>query len=576
MRFICRNQTYRKQFSTKFNRSKHERIKGHFEESKPATGKIPHDPSTNLFFCPTIGCKTTSKYKQNLLKHLKSCSQVNVNRATAEENTTCGIYNKTFAKKSNRNRHIQTVHHNDNVDDNDIGDDLIIKDEDFPSMALNNLSNAMSPSPPVALPVPSTAIVTIPPSNAMSAPPVSPTATITVPPSAPPLATLSVPSIAMLSNEMSTPTFAALSVPSTATITIPSVTAPEEPSSSAFTEQTLDDSIPSDPVTLPLLFSKKSRLESFINKIAANIDYENKFNSCVISHLKKKLKENRREAVSYMRECFGTLLDDQHFLKWLSKAVDYKLYRLKNLVSSKPRSNRKSYSVPQQELYDFWIQNFITFIESTNSSKRVSKMSFFRNFREITDGNIWEEEKTRKKGSKVKMIVARKSIYTDSVRTLHKRFNEDQEHPILLTAFFKYKPFYVLNPSQKEKQSCFCIYFLNPHVILKAINTFRISRKLAPHDSLTGYLKELETDDAFDEIDATNNCKYYECKRTEESYIGKKMEYTRTACVDLCEPVCQLVEKLRGLSQKYLKHTTYVYNYTSVFPLLKELTVANS
>ena len=129
--------------------------------------------------------------------------------------------------------------------------------------------------------------------------------------------------------------------------------------------------------------------------------------------------------MSYMRECFGTLLDDQHFLKWLSKAVDYKLYQLKNLVLSKPRSNRKSYSVPQQEVYSFWVQNSITSNDSTNSSKRASKMSFFRDFKEITDDNFREEEKTRKKGSKVKMIVATKRIYTDSVRTLHKRFNED-------------------------------------------------------------------------------------------------------------------------------------------------------
>ena len=263
----------------------------------------------------------------------------------------------------------------------------------------------------------------------------------------------------------------------------------------------------------------------------------------------------------------------QHFLKWLSKAVDYKLHHLKNLVSLKPRSNRKSYSVPQQEVYDFWVQNSITTNDSTNSSKRASKMSFFRDFKEITDDNFREEEKTRKKGSKVKMIVATKRIYTDSVRTLHKRFNEDQEHPISLTAFFKWKPFYVLTPSEKEKQGCLCIYCLNPHVILKAINTFRISRKLAPHNSLTRYLKELENDDTFDEIDTTNNCKYYEYKRIEESYIGKtgrKMEYTRTARVDLCEPLCQLVEKLRGLSEKYLKHWIYVDNYTSVFPLLKE------
>ena len=143
MRFICRNQTCQNQFSTKFNRNKHERIKGHFEESKPATRKIPHDPSTNLYSCPTIGCKTTSKYKQNILKHLKSCSQVNVNRAAAKENRTCGICNKTFAQKSDRDRHIQSVHHNDNVGDNDIDDDLIIEDEDLPSMAFNNLSNVI-------------------------------------------------------------------------------------------------------------------------------------------------------------------------------------------------------------------------------------------------------------------------------------------------------------------------------------------------------------------------------------------------------------------------------------------------
>ena len=141
MRFVCRNQTCQKQFATKFNRNKHQRIKGHFEESKQATCKVPHDPSTNLCFCPRIDCKTTSKYKQNILKHLKSCSQVNLNKATAKENGTCGICNKTFTKKSDRYRHIQSVHHDDiddNVDGNDVYDDLIIEDEAFPSMAFRN------------------------------------------------------------------------------------------------------------------------------------------------------------------------------------------------------------------------------------------------------------------------------------------------------------------------------------------------------------------------------------------------------------------------------------------------------
>ena len=73
-------------------------------------------------------------------------------------------------------------------------------------------------------------------------------------------------------------------------------------------------------------------------------------------------------------------------------------------------------------------------------------------------------------------------------------------------------------------------------------------------------------------MDSRMNCKYYKYKRVVESYIGRnkeRTEYTRAACVDLCVPVCMLV-KLCGLSDKNLKHRTYLDNYTFVFPLLKE------
>lgn len=58
-----------------------------------------------------------------------------------------------------------------------------------------------------------------------------------------------------------------------------------------------------------------------------------------------------------------------------------------------------------------------------------------------------------------------------------------------------------------------------------------------------------------------------------KNYIGRikqPTEYTRTARIDLCEPVYMLVEKLCGLSDKRLKHRTLVDNFTFVFPLLKE------
>ena len=171
------------------------------------------------------------------------------------------------------------------------------------------------------------------------------------------------------------------------------------------------------------------------------------------------------------------------------------------------------------------------------------------------------------------MMVATKRIYTDSVRKLLQRFNEAQEKPISLSTFFIFKPFYCLKPGEKEKQSCLCLNCLSLHAILKSINGYRISHNLVAHDSLTTYLIELEAGKRFEEMDANSNCKYYEYRRVEESYIGKngeRVEYTRTARVDITEPVHMLVAKLLGSSKKYVKPRTYVNNCTSVFPVLKE------
>ena len=200
-------------------------------------------------------------------------------------------------------------------------------------------------------------------------------------------------------------------------------------------------------------------------------------------------------------------------------------------------------------------------------------MNFLKSLKDITDPQVREELKTRKKGSTVKTMVATKKIYTDSVRKLLQRFNETQEKPISLSTFLKLKPFDCLKPSEKEKQSGLCLNCLNPHVILKSINGYRISHSLVAHDSLTTYLTELEAGKRFEEMDANNNCKYYEYRRVEESCIGKngeRVECTRTARVDITEAVHMLIAKLLGLSKKNLKYRTCVDNCTSVFPLLKE------
>ena len=239
--------------------------------------------------------------------------------------------------------------------------------------------------------------------------------------------------------------------------------------------------------------SKKSRLEIVIRKIVTNIDYSDKFNRCIIDSLKTQLKNDKKEAVRYMKMCFDSLLHDEGFLKWLAKTLGYKPYSLKNLLATSKHNKRNS-QIPiasHQEIYDFWLRNSITSNDSANNIKKIPKIAFLSQFKNIEDPDILEKEILLKKGSKV-MYLASKKIYTDSIRKLHQQFNATQSILVSFSCFYSFRPFYCLRPSEKEKQSCLRIYCLNPHVVLKSINGYRLSQKLTPHQSLTFYLKQLK------------------------------------------------------------------------------------
>ena len=53
MGFKCSDENCNKEFSTKFNRNKHERGKGHARGSVNKTIAIPYDTSRKKYKCPT-------------------------------------------------------------------------------------------------------------------------------------------------------------------------------------------------------------------------------------------------------------------------------------------------------------------------------------------------------------------------------------------------------------------------------------------------------------------------------------------------------------------------------------------
>ena len=93
--FPCRNESCKKQISTKFNRIKHEQTKAHYQEAVRSTREIPYNGVTKFYPCPTADYTATSKYKHNIINHLKSCYTVNKNKNSAKENKICSICNKS-------------------------------------------------------------------------------------------------------------------------------------------------------------------------------------------------------------------------------------------------------------------------------------------------------------------------------------------------------------------------------------------------------------------------------------------------------------------------------------------------
>ena len=119
--FNCLKENCQKSFSSKFNWNKHERLKNHRPQTD-GKNKIPY--FKDVFHCPTNGCVTKYKYKHNIVKHLKMCTDLKMKRNSVANNKVCPVCSKVFAWKSNRDRHVNNVH------SQDLGDNIAFNEFD--------------------------------------------------------------------------------------------------------------------------------------------------------------------------------------------------------------------------------------------------------------------------------------------------------------------------------------------------------------------------------------------------------------------------------------------------------------
>ena len=72
----------------------------------------------------------------------------------------------------------------------------------------------------------------------------------------------------------------------------------------------------------------------------------------VMKKLKKDLKENQKEAVKFICDCFDDMLDYYGFIAWLANGVGYKPCWLKQILKDKKpnKRNRKFTSTDCEEI----------------------------------------------------------------------------------------------------------------------------------------------------------------------------------------------------------------------------------
>ena len=189
--------------------------------------------------------------------------------------------------------------------------------------------------------------------------------------------------------------------------------------------------------------------------------------------------------------------------------------------------------------------------------------------------SISEFVDVKRNGSSKTYTRAQRLIYTEAIRKLHAKFLSLRENVhCSFSSFFKYKPFYITPPKEREKESCLCMKCQNAHLFLIGINNYGGLKNLMKHSSVTQFTKNDPKRDLenFSERDDAKEINYHVFETKVESFTknDKTKEYSRAARVEIKDKICDIAEKLLQKSGIYLRHRSHVNNISEVFPLIRE------
>ena len=86
----------------------------------------------------------------------------------------------------------------------------------------------------------------------------------------------------------------------------------------------------------------------------------------------------------------------------------------------------------------------------------------------IVDENVGEVQVELSKTKTKKCYVSsQRLVYNKPLRQLHQQFRKNNDVNFAVSLFYKYKPFYMRPPAEREKLSCLCKIYPNMPFLLK-------------------------------------------------------------------------------------------------------------
>ena len=77
------------------------------------------DEKENKHYCVTPACSNNSKFKGNIVRHMKNCAQQQLWKDQKADNKVCQYCGKTLAQKANRDCHVRNQHEDGTFDQTD-------------------------------------------------------------------------------------------------------------------------------------------------------------------------------------------------------------------------------------------------------------------------------------------------------------------------------------------------------------------------------------------------------------------------------------------------------------------------